>query len=529
MRKPSLLFASLSVTLCSAATLCSADAIAAPPAVGETVFETGFETAEARAAWSAAAFATWDAGFESERALRVTVPAEAAHGSHMVEIPLDVVRYRGCKLGFTCKARADGATKPPASWLGVKYMFHVKSKSFGPSWTNEGDVFGTFDWRTLEFVVVIPPDAEDGVLSLGLQDSAGTVWFDDLRVRVLKPPRPPRPQPIANPPPAFKGHDLPRLRGAMSPSAFREEDIRVLGREWNANVIRWQIVRNWGQAGTERDLAEYGRWIDAKLEEFDAVLDSCRRHGVKVVIDLHSPPGGRYENKDMAMFFEKPYQDSFVALWERIASRFKGHPAVWGYDLVNEPTQTKPSPDGVADCIGAQVLAAQAIRGIDPATPIFITSGQWGSAEGFRELDPVPISNVVYQVHFYSPHEFTHQGVGGEWKPVKYPGTISGVEWNEARIRAMLQPVREFQLAYNAHIYVGEFSAARWAPGAADYLRDCIAVFEDYGWDWTYHAYREWDGWSLEHVGDPKNGRRADTSTDRLELLLGWFKKNVAP
>ena len=197
MRKPSLLFASLSVTLCSAATLCSADAIAAPPAVGETVFETGFETAEARAAWSAAAFATWDAGFESERALRVTVPAEAAHGSHMVEIPLDVVRYRGCKLGFTCKARADGATKPPASWLGVKYMFHVKSKSFGPSWTNEGDVFGTFDWRTLEFVVVIPPDAEDGVLSLGLQDSAGTVWFDDLRVRVLKPPRPPRPQPRA--------------------------------------------------------------------------------------------------------------------------------------------------------------------------------------------------------------------------------------------------------------------------------------------------------------------------------------------
>ena len=52
----------------------------------------------------------------------------------------------------------------------------------------------------------------------------------------------------------------------MSPTAFREEDIRVLGREWNANVIRWQIVRNWGKSGTERDLAEYGRWIDAKLE-----------------------------------------------------------------------------------------------------------------------------------------------------------------------------------------------------------------------------------------------------------------------
>ena len=90
------------------------------------------------------------------------------------------------------------------------------------------------------------------------------------------------------------------------------------------------------------------------------MLDSCQRHGVKVVIDIHSPPGGRYANNDMAMFFEKPYQDYFVALWERMARRFKGHPAVWGYDLVNEPTQTKPSPDGVADYLGTQVLAAQA-------------------------------------------------------------------------------------------------------------------------------------------------------------------------
>ena len=27
----------------------------------------------------------------------------------------------------------------------------------------------------------------------------------------------------------------------------------------------------------------------------------------------------------------------------------------------------------------------------------------------------------------------------------------------------------------------------------------CIALFRDYGWDWTYHAFREWEGWSVEH------------------------------
>ena len=42
----------------------------------------------------------------------------------------------------------------------------------------------------------------------------------------------------------------------MSPHKFQDEDLRVLGREWNANVIRWQITRNWGRVGTDRDLAE---------------------------------------------------------------------------------------------------------------------------------------------------------------------------------------------------------------------------------------------------------------------------------
>ena len=97
------------------------------------------------------------------------------------------------------------------------------------------------------------------------------------------------------PGPVFKGHDLPRLRGVMSPQSFQDEDLRVLGQEWNANVIRWQITRNWGRAGTDRDLAEYDRWLDSELEDLDKALDASRRYGLKVVVDMHSPPGGRYE------------------------------------------------------------------------------------------------------------------------------------------------------------------------------------------------------------------------------------------
>ena len=112
---------------------------------------------------------------------------------------------------------------------------------------------------------------------------------------------------------------------------------------------------------------------------------------------------------------------------------------------------------------------------------------------------------------------------------IAYPGKIGNTEWDKDQLRKVLEPAREFQLAYNVHIYVGEFSAIRWAPGAVDYLRDCIELFEEYGWDWTYHAFREWDGWSVEHGPDRSDHSRATTPTARQQLLQSWYAKNEKP
>jgi len=216
----------------------------------------------------------------------------------------------------------------------------------------------------------------------------------------------------------------------------------------------------------------------------------------------------------------------------KIARRFKGNPAVWGYDLVNEPVQNVLPKAGEPDYLGIQVLAAKAIRKVDPDTPIIIEVDQWDSAEGFKYIEPVDVSNVVYQVHnMYHPGNFTHQGVHGNKVGISYPGKINGVETDKEMLRGHLAPVREFQLAYNVQIYVGEFSAIRWAPNdsAARYLSDCIEIFEEYGWDWSYHAFREWDGWSLEHSADPDDHQRTATPGSRLQVMLKWFAKNQKP
>ena len=500
---------------------------------GELVFQTDFESAGARGEWSSAAEAAWVELPGRGMCLKLELPKDGSQRSAMIRLPLDVSRFANCRLSFRCLAKAEQVSEPGRSYLGAKYMFHATSPTTGPIWVNENNVHGTFDWKELRFTADIPGDVERASLQLGLQDSTGAVWFDDLEITVARC-LPVRPAPDPNAPPAFRGHSLPRLRGCMSPNSFRDEDLQVLGREWNANLIRWQMTTQWGAGyGHEQDydLDKYNAWLDAELDDLDKALDACRRYGILAVIDLHSPPGGRRPNRDLVLIHEPKYLDAFIACWERIARRFKDHPAVWGYDLVNEPVQNTPPEEGGTDYLQAQVLAAKAIRAIDPKTPIIIEADHWCSAEGFRYLEPVDVPRVIYQVHMYWPGQFTHQGVHGSPVGVAYPGVIGGMQVDKEALRRHLAPVREFQLAYNVHIYAGEFSAIRWAPGAsaADYLRDCIDLFEEYGWDWSYHAFREWDGWSVEHGPNRNNRQRTAEPGDRMRLLLDWFARNEKP
>ncbi len=521
------LLAAAMLALGFSSALCQAQETAEPKK-GDIVFKSNFEDQASRDKWSKAPYASWvNEGKDGGMALKISAPSSDKPGHFKISLPIDLKPYEGMKLWFKCQAKAKDVTKPAQSWNGVKWMLHYKADG-RDFYQNQGNVYGSFDWKEISFNQFIEPGAQGGELVLGLEACSGEVWFDDLEIMVTKGKAPARPAPMANPPAAYRGHDLPRLRGAMSPNQFKEEDFLVFANEWNANLVRWQMTRRWGQANTDTDLAEYDKWIQSEMDDIDKLLACALKLRFKVVIDLHSPPGGRYEDKSMRMFYEKAYNDHFVAVWQRFAERYNGHPAVWGYDLVNEPVEGRPAPEGM-DYLSTQVRAAKAIRAIDPKTAIIVESLDWDSPRAYAEMTPIDVSNVVYQVHMYEPGQFTHQGVHSNPSGVVYPGEIGKVKYDKEKLRSILKPVRDFQLAYNVHIYGGEFSAARWAPGAASYLADCISLFEEYGWDWSYHAFREWDGWSVEHGSDPSDHKPTAAPTDRKQVLLDWFKKNQKP
>ena len=472
-------------------------------------------------------------------------------------------------LKATVRAKGAGIAKPLISYLGLKFQFQIFDAMTGMTlYPNTHTVrHGSFDWTTLDVDVVLGglQIGQDVTLWLGLQGTTGEVEFDlsTLRIepgRIFFPRENEdyRCEYSEHCSPIFNVHrsslstnandcdfrfvnneDLTfvnnaarrpePLRGVMLPGGrdMVEDDFREMAR-WGVKLGRYQMIRNWNawkNGPTDTDLAEYDEWINGRLDHLEGVvLPMARKYGMKIVVDVHSPPGGRNKATEMEMFFDARYRDHFVGLWRRIAERFRGNTdVIYGYDLVNEPQQLHPAP---FDYWSVQREAAEAVREIDPDTPIIVESNGMDAPSAFAYLNPLAMSNVIYSVHMYVPSDYTHQGVFGGG-PMPYPDPARGRDrdW----LRKTLAHVRAFQLRHGARIYVGEFSAVAWAEGADRYIADCISIFEDYGWDWTYHSFRGWKGWSVEHEGPDIAHMAPSPDNPRKRALLNGLNGSGRP
>lgn len=463
---------------------------------------------------------------DGKRILTIEVPpGKGKDRINSASAEINLAPFQRSVLTLRISARAENVTVPKRKFNGIKFMLNYKDNAGEQYWHNISGVAGSFDWKELSFNTLPIQPAARGKIRLGLQDCSGKVEFDlsSLKIDLLFAAANDNYQAVYT----DRVRRTPPLRGVMSPTRiFSEDDWKTL-KAWNVNLVRAQICRNFGKTGTDRNLAEYDRWLNSVLDHYEKMFKyGHEKYGLRFVIDLHTPPGGKLKNLDMAIFHEKIHADHFIEVWKRIAARFRGNPAVWAYDLINEPIQMQPAP---YDYWNLQKAAAEAIRKIDPDTPIMVEANRGDSPSSFTYLPPLKMKDVIYQVHMYTPHSYTHQGVGkhsGQAGKISYPSVIENRRYDKERLRKDLKPVREFQKRHNARIYVGEFSATIWAPGAEQYLADCIALFEEYGWDWSYHAFREAKVWSLEHEGESWRTLRPSADNPRKQVLLNGFRKN---
>jgi len=451
-------------------------------------------------------------------------------------LPLDLKTYAGKIVEISAEIKAVDVSAPKIGYLGVKFMLPYEANG-GTNWPSATDgLHGNFDFKPFRLIVALPAATRNANVNFGLQDSTGDAYFRNFKIRIV-PSSEVCPAPFKLPENfqceySDAVREAPVLRGVMTPDPrfITQKDVADLGK-WGANLVRWQF--NSFSAGSPQ---EYRKNLDDSIDKLISFAPDFRKAGIKVVFDMHTAPGGGLAELNgsscLRIYMEDDYLKLYVETWRHIAERLNGLDIIWGYDLINEPTYGGQNVK--YNYLKVQYEAAKAIREVDPETPIFVESDQMARVDAFPYLEPLPLKNIFYEFHFYIPEIYTHQGVSEisrknfkAGQVLSYPSQMGGdVMVDRAALSKMLEPVRDFQRKYGAKLYCGEFSAIRWAPGAAQYIDDIASLLEELGCSWTYHAYREWQGWSVEHDENIDHENPVSYDTDRKKVLLKYFAKN---
>ena len=305
---------------------------------------------------------------------------------------------------------------------------------------------------------------------------------------------------------------------------------------WGANAMRLQLhpatyAQKVAKKSLKASLPDYLNIVDQKLR-------IAKKLNLKVVLDLHEPPiyvNGKVptlddHNKKGFWASHPEMKDSLIWFWTEMATHFKKDEfkdVIWGYDLFNEPSTG--GRHAVQEWLNMVPDIIAAIRKVD--TNVWIVFQPGLVTETFAKEKEKIIQKdkrVVYSLHFYCPETFAGQGImyENEFSSKKfktheeavahflreYPGNSKNHWWetekyqNKETLEAELRPLTDFAKEYKVPVLIGEFSVITWAPvqSALNWFKDVIDIFEANHFSWCFHAFREWQGWSLESPEGPK-------------------------
>jgi endoglucanase len=138
----------------------------------------------------------------------------------------------------------------------------------------------------------------------------------------------------------------------------------------------------------------------------DQLILWCRAEGLYVVLDMHAAPGGQTgtnidDSAGYPWLYQSPQeQEHLIAVWRRLATRYRDEPTVLGYDLLNEPIPTYPKLKPLNSLLEPlyKRLAGE-IRKVDMHHILFLGGAQW---DGNFSIFGKPFdANVAYTFHKY--------------------------------------------------------------------------------------------------------------------------------
>ncbi len=375
-------------------------------------------------------------------------------------------------------------------------------------------------------------------------------------------------------------------KGTYSPETkkrsycFRwNEDMLKAFKEQGYNIIRLGIT--WDAVEHER-----GKYDDAYIDAVRGMLDMCEKYGIYAYIDMHQDlyssfgdgPGDgapawacytdKYVYKNPKLVWAESYfiskathtafdnfwannygvQDDYRKMWTYVAKKLDGHPALFGYDFMNEPflgssggtvfkklignvitgtlkekrisklqlikdAFTKGDIIHVLDQYTGEILSkivnktapivndfdrskympfmnktAAAVREVSP-DPIIFTENSYYSNLGIRcAIHPIEIDGKIAENQLFAPHAYD---LMVDTPAYKYAS-------NDRVGSIFAQRKAEQNSSMPVPVLVGEWGGfsegTEWLP----HIQYLLALFDEYKWSSTYWAY--FDGLVGSHM-----------------------------
>ena len=196
----------------------------------------------------------------------------------------------------------------------------------------------------------------------------------------------------------------------------RKIDIDSM-KAWGFNSVRLPMHYNLYTLPIEEEpVAGENTWLEKGFQMTDSLLAWCKANQMYLILDLHAAPGGQGSDLNIAdgdtpkpnLWQSEANKQKTIALWRKLADRYKNEPWIGAYDIINEPNWGFQDP--INDKNGTKEQKneplnkllrdiTKAIREVDTKHLIIIEGNGWGN--NYNGITPDWDKNMAVSFHKY--------------------------------------------------------------------------------------------------------------------------------
>jgi aryl-phospho-beta-D-glucosidase BglC (GH1 family) len=330
--------------------------------------------------------------------------------------------------------------------------------------------------------------------------------------------------------------------GDFDPDAYTERDMQLLQAAGMTHVrLPFEPEK------LTVDVNNPGQMREDYLAEMDRAISMALKYDLAVIVDPHPQNDFRYN-----MATDDEYVARMTQLWHALAVYLsKYDPEMVFLETMNEPAflQFMDAEEALTRWESVQELLVAALRAGAPNHTIIVKGDQWDNIDSLLQLEVFDDRNIIYNIHFYDPFIFTHQGA--DWSDqyliglenVPYPSSLQAIaplldvysgeqreaiyqygseNWNADTVSQAVKVAADWAAENNVRLTANEFGVYKPTTAAgARYalLHDMRVAFEQYNIGWTMWDYQ--GGFDLvEGEGDTRYITPEMTEALGLNIVL---------